>query len=107
MEIIRGLVTHAVLVIILNTSACPFSLVLFSCYDNEEDFRRTACTSLLQHVDETSRQRRDGAEDEEQNASDGNGRKMNEKCTFDSHDPALDKKNVTSSDTNLFSLYRV
>ncbi|XP_070758857.1 tubulin monoglycylase TTLL3 [Enoplosus armatus] len=33
-----------------------------------EDFRRTACTSLLQHVVETSRWRRDGAEGEPQKA---------------------------------------
>ncbi|XP_070692929.1 tubulin monoglycylase TTLL3 [Pempheris klunzingeri] len=33
-----------------------------------EDFRRTACTSLLQHVVETSRWMRDGAEGEEQKA---------------------------------------
>uniref|UniRef100_A0A673C2R5 Tubulin tyrosine ligase-like family, member 3 n=1 Tax=Sphaeramia orbicularis TaxID=375764 RepID=A0A673C2R5_9TELE len=31
-----------------------------------EDFRRTACTSLLQHVVETSRQRKDRAKDEEE-----------------------------------------
>lgn len=34
-------------------------------HDIEEDFRRTACTSLLQHVVETSRWRRDGVEGEE------------------------------------------
>lgn len=34
----------------------------------EEDFRRTACTSLLQHVVETSRRTRDQAEGEEQKA---------------------------------------
>uniref|UniRef100_A0A8C2XKK6 Tubulin tyrosine ligase-like family, member 3 n=1 Tax=Cyclopterus lumpus TaxID=8103 RepID=A0A8C2XKK6_CYCLU len=33
-----------------------------------EDFRKTACTSLLQHVVETSRWRRDGAEGEDQKA---------------------------------------
>ncbi|XP_029990490.1 tubulin monoglycylase TTLL3 isoform X2 [Sphaeramia orbicularis] len=33
-----------------------------------EDFRRTACTSLLQHVVETSRQRKDRAKDEEEKA---------------------------------------
>ncbi|XP_045932541.1 tubulin monoglycylase TTLL3 isoform X1 [Micropterus dolomieu] len=36
-----------------------------------EDFRRTACTSLLQHVVETSRWRRKGAEGEQQNTTNG------------------------------------
>lgn len=40
-------------------------------YDNEEDFRRTACTSLLRHVVETSRWQRDGAEGEEQKNKNG------------------------------------
>lgn len=52
--------------------------------DNEEDFRRTACTSLLQHVVETSRWRRDGEEGKEQKAKnsvfDGNRCKINENC---------------------------
>lgn len=81
MGFISRLVTPTVLVLL----ATKMILVLLSShsvfYDNEEDFRRTACTSLLQHVVETSRWRRDGAEGEEQKAknsvSDGNRCKIN------------------------------
>ncbi|XP_008305261.1 tubulin monoglycylase TTLL3 [Stegastes partitus] len=42
-----------------------------------EDFRRTACTSLLQYVVETSRWRRDKSESEEQNAKNSVSEKLN------------------------------
>ncbi len=87
MEIRGGLVTPTVLVSynhILRLSQTKLhTLSLFMLLsstsvfsDDEEDFRRTACTSLLQHVVETNTWRRDGAGGEEQKAntcvSDGN-----------------------------------
>lgn len=62
---------YAASVGILNTFTYSLLLVFFSSCDTEEDFRRTACTSLLQHVVETSCQRSDGAEDEKQSISHG------------------------------------
>jgi len=49
-------------------AVCPFSFMfhLFIYSENEEDFRRTACTSLLQHVVETSSRRREESKGEEQ-----------------------------------------
>lgn len=59
------------------TDVLYLSVILFFNGGNEEDFRRTACTSLLQHVVETSGWGRERAEDEEPNvtndASDGEG----------------------------------
>lgn len=54
--------------------ACSVCHTLFFFFNdgNEEDFRRTACTSLLQHVVETSGRGRERAEDEDY-VSDGKG----------------------------------
>lgn len=46
------------------------SLILFISHETEEDFRRTACTSLLQHVVETSHWWTDKEEGQGQKAKD-------------------------------------